>query len=247
LFCFKHFIETIINYQRGALVETIIFRVENVRSDLKLSKKDFCKIIEVSEPAYQNYLQKKRDLPLSIIYNLSSKLHISANWLINNIEPIFLMNNINKLSFEQHEVILESLSKSEIAESLYFTYIEKNILPVFRDLGDEKPLWRKIINGHRDRIGAIFYLLRSLQNINNNENITYENARNLLLNAINEHIVTLYDHFKFVYLSKDEVINAIEKIDDMGCYIILKNSKMIFEALSPFLKSIHLNDLNTKN
>lgn len=228
-------------------METIIFRVENVRSYLKLSKKDFCKIIEVSEPAYQNYLQKKRDLPLSIIYSLSTKYNISSNWLISNVEPMFLINNIDKLSFEQHEVILESLSKNEIAESLYFTYIEKNILPVFRDLGDEKPLWRKIINGHRDRIGAIFYLLRSLQDVNNNENITYENARNLLLNAINEHIVTLHDHFKFVYLSKDEVIKAIEKIDDMGCYIILKNSKMIFEALSPFLKSIHLNDLHTKD
>lgn len=227
-------------------MESIIIRVENVRSYLKLSKKDFCKIIEISEPAYQNYLQKKRELPLSILFHLSTKYNISSNWLINNVEPMFIIRNIDKMLFQEHEVILESLSKDEIAESLYFAYIEKNILPVFRDLGDEKPLWRKIINGHRDRIGAIFYLLRSLTDINNQENVTYENARSLLLNAVNQHIVTLKDHFQFAYLNKDEVLKAIEKIDDMGCYIILKNSKMIFEALSPFLKSIHLNDLHIK-
>jgi len=214
-------------------------RVEFIRNFYKLTKKDFCKLIKITEPAYQNYLQKKRDLPLVIIYNLSIHYHISTDWLIRGIEPMYSLINADKLMFDEHDTIFETLTSDEIAQSLYFAYMEKCILPIFKNIGEERPLWRKIFNGHRDRIGSILYLLLSLKDINTSSTITIENAKKLLVDAINKHIVTWFDHLKFIYLTKDETLNAIEKLDDLGCYIILKNSQMIYEVLSPFLTKMH--------
>ena len=70
--------------------------------------------------------------------------------------------------------------------------------------------------------------------------------KKMLTQIIDAHIVSLRDHFQFMYLPKNTLMDTLNKIDDLGCFIILTNSQKIAEALSPFLKSVHIDHLQKK-
>lgn len=57
-------------------------------------------------------------------------------------------------------------------------------------------------------------------------------------------MITLKDHIQYIYLNKENLLKAIDELDDIGCFLILSNAPKIAEALSSFLKNVHLKVLS---
>lgn len=209
------------------------------------TQKDFAEVLDMPWRTLQSYEQATTSIPSTFIFKLKNQFNISANWLLFGKGEMFLTQNSQKLEFENSTLILENLTQEEIESALTTAYIQKSIYPIFKDIGAEKSFWKELIEGHRDRISAVFYLLRALKNIEI-DTITVQNARQVLINTIDTHMVTLIEHCKFMYLTKDSLMQTIDKIDDLGCFIILTNAQKITEALSPFLTSAHLKDLKKR-
>ena len=209
------------------------------------TQKDFAEVLDMPWRTLQSYEQGTTSVPSTFIVKLKNKFNISADWLLFGKGEMFLVQNSQKIEFENSILILENLTQEEIKSALTTAYIQKTIYPIFKDIGAEKSFWKELIEGHRDRISAVFYLLRVLKDMKINT-ITVQNARQVLIDIIDTHMVTLIEQFKFMYLTKDMLMQTIDKIDDLGCFIILTNSQKITEALSPFLTSAHLKDLRKK-
>jgi hypothetical protein len=181
-------------------------------------------------------------MPSTFFLKLKEHFNVSIDWLLSGEGKMFMQQLSPAIQFENSDLILKSLSENEIESALVTAYIQKTIYPIFQAIGTEQGFWGAIIEGHRDRIGAVFYLLRALQNVDVN-NISLQNAKQVLIQVIDAHIVTLLDHFQFMYLTKDALMQTIDKIDNLGCFIILTNAQKIAQALSPFLKSVHIENL----
>lgn len=209
------------------------------------SQKAFAEVLDMPWRTIQSYEQAVSYMPSTFFVKLREHFHVSADWLLSGEGEMFIQPYLSKIDFENSDLILKNLTKSEIESALVTAYIQKTIYPIFKDIGAEKSFWKELIEGHRDRISAVFYLLRALKDIEINT-ITVQNARQVLITIIDSHIVTLIEHCKFMYLTKDTLMETINKIDDLGCFIILTNAQKITEALSPFLKSAHVQDLQKK-
>lgn len=221
-------------------------RLTLVRKTLGFSsQKAFAEILGIPWRTIQSYEQAVSYMPSTFFMKLKEYFNVSADWLLTGEGEMFIQPHFAKIKFENSNLILENLTQNEIESALVTAYIEKTIYPIFQAIGVEKGFWGAIIEGHRDRIGAIFYLLRALQDVEINS-ISLQNAKQTLIQIIEAHIVTLRDHFQFMYLTKDILMETINKIDDLGCFIILTNSQKIAEALSPFLKSVHIDHLQKK-
>lgn len=209
------------------------------------SQKAFAEILKMPWRTIQSYEQAVSYMPSTFFLKLREHFNVSADWLLTGEGEMFIQSNLKNIKFENSDLILENLTQNEIESALVTAYIQKTIYPIFQAIGVEKGFWGAIIEGHRDRIGAVFYLLRALQDVEINS-ISLQNARQMLTQIIDAHIVSLRDHFQFMYLTKDILMETINKIDDLGCFIILTNSQKIAEALSPFLKSVHIDHLQKK-
>ena len=209
------------------------------------SQKSFAEVLGMPWRTIQVYEQAVSYMPSTFFIKLREHFNVSTDWLLSGEGEMFIKPYFQKIEFENSELILQNLTKSEIESALVTAYINKIIVPLFQAIGIEKGFWGVIIEGHRDRIGAVFYLLRALQNVDVN-NISLQNAKQVLIQVIDAHIVTLLEHFQFMYLTKDALMQTIDKIDDLGCFIILTNAQKIAQALSPFLKSAHIKDLQKK-
>lgn len=209
------------------------------------SQKAFAEVLEMPWRTIQSYEQAVSYMPSTFFIKLREHFNVSANWLLTGEGEMFINPHSQNIKFENSDLILQNLTQNEIESALVSAYIEKTIYPIFQAIGTEQGFWGTIIEGHRDRIGAVFYLLRALQDVNVN-NISLQNAKQVLIQVIDAHLVTLLEHFQFMYLSKDVLMETISKIDDLGCFIILTNAQKIAQALSPFLKSVHIDHLEKK-
>lgn len=209
------------------------------------SQKAFAEVLEMPWRTIQSYEQAVSYMPSTFFLKLKEHFHVSADWLLSGQGEMFIHPYLSKIEFENSDLILQNLTQNEIESALVSAYINKIIVPLFQAIGIEKGFWGIIIEGHRDRIGAVFYLLRALQSVDIN-NVSLQNAKQVLIQVIDAHIVTLLEHFQFMYLTKDVLMETINKIDDLGCFIILTNAQKIAQALSPFLKSVHIDHLEKK-
>ena len=209
------------------------------------SQKAFAEILKMPWRTIQSYEQAVSYMPSTFFLKLREHFNVSADWLLSGEGEMFIQSNLKNIKFENSDLILENLTNNEIESALVTAYIEKTIYPIFQAIGVEKGFWGAIIEGHRDRIGAVFYLLRALQDVDINS-ISLQNAKQTLIQIIDAHIVSLRDHFQFMYLNKDTLMETLNKIDDLGCFIILTNAQKIADALSPFLKSVHIDHLQKK-
>lgn len=209
------------------------------------SQKSFAEVLGMPWRTIQVYEQAVSYMPSPFFVKLKEHFNVSIDWLLSGEGKMFMQQLSPTIQFENSDLILNSLSENEIESALVTAYIQKTIYPIFQAIGIEQGFWGSIIEGHRDRIGAVFYLLRALQNVDVHS-ISLQNAKQVLIQVIDAHIVTLRDHFQFMYLTKDTLMDTINKIDDLGCFIILSNSQKIADALSPFLKSVHIDHLEKK-
>lgn len=209
------------------------------------SQKAFAEVLDMPWRTIQSYEQAVSYMPSTFFLKLKEHFNVSADWLLTGEGEMFIQPTSHQIKFENSDLILQNLTENEIESALVSSYINKIIVPLFQAIGIEKKFWRTVLEGHRDRIHTVFYLLRALQDVDINS-ISLQNAKQTLIQIIEAHIVTLRDHFKFMYLTKDVLMDTLTKIDDLGCFIILTNSQKIAEALSPFLKSAHIDHLQKK-
>lgn len=88
-------------------------RVEEVRLNLGLSKKDFSEKLAITEQAYSNYSKGKRIIPTDVILKIKQLFNVSADWLLTGEEEINpnldykneIMNNLNSLNDKQIKYI----------------------------------------------------------------------------------------------------------------------------------------------
>lgn len=209
------------------------------------SQKAFAEVLNMPWRTIQSYEQAVSYMPSSFFVKLREHFNVSADWLLSGEGEMFINPHSQNIKFQNSDLILQNLTQNEIESALVTAYIQKTIYPIFQAISTEQGFWGTVIFGHRDRIGAVFYLLRALQSVDIN-NVSLQNARQVLIQVINQHIVTMLEQFEFMYLTKDTLMDTINKIDDLGCFIILTNSQKIANALSPFLKSVHIKDLQKK-
>lgn len=218
-------------------------RLARIRKDLGFrTQKDFAEVLEMPWRTLQTYEQATTAIPSTFILKLKNQFNISADWLLFGVGEIFLVDSPKKIEFENSDFILNNLTNDEVGNALTMAYIQKIITPTFQSIDAEQNFWSEVFKGHRDRISAVFYLLRVLKDIDI-ISVTLQNARQILLDAIDKHTITVLEHFKFMYLSKESLLKTIEQIDDLGCFIILTNTQKITDALAPFLNTIHVNNL----
>lgn len=210
------------------------------------AQKDFAEVLDMPTRTLQAYEQgTSSSIPSTFIAKLMGQFNVSAEWLLLGRGAMFAKNNFLIKNFENSQYLYDTLDDEDIQNALVGSYIEKTIFPLFRDIGAEKPFWKKVLEGHRDRISAIFYLLSTLTHLKI-EDVKVENAKNTLKNAIEDYTLSVREQIKFMFIGKDSLLETIEKLDDVGCYLILKNSDVIAQALSPFIQSAHLDHIESK-
>lgn len=210
------------------------------------SQKDFAQVLDMPTRTLQAYEQGTSPIiPSTLIQKLMEKFDISVEWLLFGRGDMFVKNNFIIKNFENSQFLYDRLNDEDIQNALISAYVDKTIMPLIRDIGAEKPFWKKALEGHRDRISAVFYLLSALSHVKI-EYIQVADAKNTLKNTIEEYTLTVGEKIKFTFIGKDSLFQTIEKLDDVGCYLILKNADVIAEALSPFIKSAHLEFIKSK-
>ncbi|WP_321471468.1 helix-turn-helix transcriptional regulator [Halarcobacter sp.] len=95
-------------------------RLEKVRKNAGLTKKDFAKKIEITEQAYQNYSKGIRPIPTDIALKIKHSFNISLDWLLDGeqIEYIDYKKEIIKS--------LENLSENDIKSTYHFIKSKEN-------------------------------------------------------------------------------------------------------------------------
>lgn len=210
------------------------------------SQKDFAEVLDMPTRTLQAYEQGTSPIiPSTLIQKLMLKFDASAEWLLLGHGDMFAKNNFIIKNFENSQFLYDQLNDEDIQNALISAYVDKTIMPLIRDIGAEKPFWKKALEGHRDRISAVFYLLSALSHVKI-EDIQVADAKNTLKNTIEEYTLTVGEKIKFTFIGKDSLFQTIEKLDDVGCYLILKNADVIAQALSPFIKSAHLEFIKSK-
>ena len=210
------------------------------------AQKDFAEVLDMPTRTLQAYEQgTSSSIPSTLVQKLMEKFAVSAEWLLLGHGDMFTANNFLIKNFENSQFLYEELTDEDIQNALLFAYVEKKIIPLIRDIGAEKPFWKKALEGHRDRVSAVFYLLALLSNIKI-EDLKVDNAKITLKNAIDDYTLSVREQIKFMFMDKDSLFQTIDKLDDVGCYLILKNSDVIAQSLSPFIQSIHLKHIESK-
>lgn len=219
-------------------------RLTQLRRTLSFkSQKAFGEAINVPWRTIQVYEQGVSYMPSSFFLKLRENFNVSVDWLLTGQGEMFFEKNPVKITFENSDLIFQNLTQDEIKDALITTYVKKVIYPIFRDITAEQTFWEKVFEEQKDRISTVFYLLRSLKNIDKKD-ITPSNSKEILKRTIQEFALTFNEKREFMFVGKESLFDTVQKIDDLGCYIILTNSQKIAEVLSVFLNSTHLNNLD---
>lgn len=103
----------------------MIERLEEIRINLNLSKKDFSKMLGFTQQAYNNYSKGKRDLQINHLYKLHELYNISIDWLLTGKGSMIISNN-NKLILKETIIKnLEILNENQLELIYHFTETER--------------------------------------------------------------------------------------------------------------------------
>lgn len=93
-------------------------RLEKLRIDEGLSKKEFAEKLKITEQAYQNYCNGKRLIPTNVALEIKQLFNISLDWLL------FGDNKNNNINYK--EEIIKSLEKLDNKQMEYIYHIIKS-------------------------------------------------------------------------------------------------------------------------
>jgi transcriptional regulator with XRE-family HTH domain len=96
-------------------------RIEEIRHNTGLTKKDFATKLDITEQAYSNYSKGKRIIPTDVLLKTKQLFNISIDWIITGEEEI--KSNMNYKS----EIIdtLEELNNTQLKYIYHITEAEK--------------------------------------------------------------------------------------------------------------------------
>ena len=209
------------------------------------SQKSFAQVIGIPWRTLQQYEQGVSQISSSFLLKLIDKFNISIDWFLSGNGSMFTQPDIHKLSFQNSELILSSMTNEEIRIILSNAYLLKIITPLLQDSKSEKIFWKQILESHQKNLSAIVLLFNTLQNLKL-ETINLKTAKQTLLKTIQKQSILVVNKFKFV-LPKDEIINMINYLNDLDCFTIITNAPKIIDALTPFLSSNYEHHLQDQN
>ena len=199
------------------------------------SQKSFAQVIGIPWRTLQQYEQGVSQIPSSFLTKLMVQFYVSSDWLLSGNGSMFIQPSNHKLKFENDELILSALAQEERKVALTHAYRMKIIIPLLQESKIEKIFWRQIFESHQKNLSAIVLFFNALQNLKF-ETISLKTAKQTLFKTIQKQSILVLNKFKFV-LPKDEIMNIIQCLNDLDCFIILTNAPKIIDALTPFLSS----------
>ena len=124
--------------------------LEQLRNYLGLTKKDFSKALGITQNAYTNYIQGKRDIPTSLAYKIKQLYDINLDWLLTGKgEMIKSTKDISDCSKDKNIIYIDKLSLQAGAGAGIYNFevetIEKVPIPLSLFKTPQNPDHLKII------------------------------------------------------------------------------------------------------
>lgn len=99
-------------------------KLEQIRTNLKLNKQEFCKELDITYQTYQNYLNG-RDISTDVAIKLKNIFNININWLLTNSGDMFneeFENNRENLKNSFEEELIQDIKKLSLKRQEYYYY-----------------------------------------------------------------------------------------------------------------------------
>lgn len=93
-------------------------RLEEVRNNEGLTKKEFAKKLDITEQAYQNYSNGKRIIPTDVALKVKQSFNISLDWL--------LFGDNEKLNINYEKELLKTIKKLKKEDIQYLYHVAKS-------------------------------------------------------------------------------------------------------------------------
>lgn len=227
----------------------IATRLEAVRINLKMSKKEFSDNLNITTASYFNYVGKKRQIPTDLVIVLNQKYQISTDWLLLGNGDMYINDlsvYINKLDTSRKKLLSLALGRvhehNEIEfffESIEEYYIFSNLKLKFNNIGQEYTFFKKLISGKRNKNSFILIFAKALKSFNadmlKSKDIREDSAKIFLLKLVSEYELKLIeDRAKHLLTDREkrELISWIEiELSDLDTYVILKNIPEVLDIL----------------
>lgn len=101
-------------------------RLEEIRVMMKLNKKEFADKLNITQQAYTNYIQGKRDIPTNVLILIKQLFNVSIDWLLIGSGHIFDKNTDNISYIDEIVKDLEKLSEKK--QEIFYHKIRTIIL-----------------------------------------------------------------------------------------------------------------------
>jgi transcriptional regulator with XRE-family HTH domain len=133
-------------------------RLEEIRKNSGLSKKDFANKIEITEQAYQNYSNGKRNIPTDVALKIKHMFNISLDWLLdgeNKKELIDykkeLLEIIENMNNEQIEYLYHTAKAQEIKfDMIHLTPKLQKDIESIKEMTRYKEVYGEIIPSEKE-------------------------------------------------------------------------------------------------
>lgn len=206
-------------YSKEELVnfKDVIFRLESVREEKSLEKKDFAKLLNISKQIYNNICFHSRGIKLEELFLLDKNFDVDLHWLITGKEK-------NRSEFNDKKLELLSDVNKYFADQNYSQdFLLNNLFKEIIYRMQSNTLTTKIF-GENNRIPNFFISV-----IIDNENS--------LLNSRYKFIEHVKNIDSISRSNREKLIMFVEKLPEEDFLLILKYKKKFIEV---FLNSVDI-------
>jgi transcriptional regulator with XRE-family HTH domain len=209
-------------------------KIDKIRQTFGITKKDFCDFLGIKYDTYRKYKVGDRLISTEVLLKISKSFNISIDYILDsNFSPdeieigLWLKQASNTIDKNSRDDFLNTIKRYTLVQRLNYSSPHS-----------EKTFWEKILyNPNEETIRALSLVLQSIDK----ENITLENAKQTLINAVNDYYNNLSigeKIFTTIFTSeKKYLLEYIYTLFDNDCKIIIENSDFIVNDLKSNLKA----------
>lgn len=212
-----------------------------VRDTAKLNQSEFAEALGLSQSTVSK-IEKEGTLPdYSSLEKLITKFKVNPNWIFLDIEPIFLDDEDNTLSFQNQQLIKDLsmiLSADELNIKLQEILIDTTIKNIIGDDG-EKSVFRKFLEalhleGHIPFRPLLFlyYIFRYVQD-NEKEVNSLNKYQYYLIDLVRRYnVLTIKNSPAFTsQIKKEFEASILFNLEEDDCKTLLTNYKIVLDRI----------------
>lgn len=183
-----------------------------IRKALGYEQKEMAQMLNISQPSYSR-LEVNQDISISNLQVLFNSFNVSPLWFFLDIEPMFL---------QVSEETIKDISTFLKTHTILFQ-IQQKI-----KIQGEKTFWQNIFNSFE---GAFELFFKALSK--DFSDIMMQNAKKTLLSTIEGIPLNKFGFgINTFEADKNKLLNFIEGLEDMECFIILSNAQDILATIN---------------